>query len=105
MARIFFTTRPVGPVQKLLSIIVGLGVLALGLMFSAVLLVVGVVVGLIVVGYLWWKTRELRRAMRDTKAGAYRPPPPTCGEIIEGEAVRVEEEVLVLDRQDDDGQR
>ena len=98
MLDISFNTRPVGPLQKLLAAVVGLGVLALGLMFSAVLLVAGVVIGLFVWGYLWWKTRELRRAMRAARAtAAHRSPPPAGGDIIEGEAVRVEE-IRTLDR-------
>jgi HAMP domain-containing protein len=92
MRRIVFANRPVGPVQKLLSIIVGVGLLALGLMFSAVILVAGVVIGLIAWGYLWWRTRELRRVMREAQAtAAQASPPPAGGDVIEGEAVRVED--------------
>lgn len=36
-------------------------------------------VGLIAGGYLWWKTRELRRRMREQPPG---------GRVVEGEAVR-----------------
>ncbi len=86
-----FTTQPLGPVQKLLTVVVGLGILALGLIFSAVILVAGVVAGLIVLGYLWWRTRELRRVMRKAQSTTFRSPPPSGGEVIEGEAVRVEE--------------
>ncbi len=86
-----FTTQPLGPVQKLLTVVVGLGILALGLIFSAVILVAGVVAGLIVLGYLWWRTRELRRVMRKAQSTASRSPPSSGGEVIEGEAVRVED--------------
>lgn len=86
-----FTTQPVGPVQKLLTVAVGLSFLALGLMFSAVILLAGVAIGLIVWGYLWWRTRELRRVMRGAQSTAYRSPPPSGGDVIEGEAVLVEE--------------
>ncbi len=36
-------------------------------------------IGLLVWGYVWWKTRELRRQMRE------RPP---GGRVIEGETIR-----------------
>jgi len=91
-----FTAQPVGPVQKLLTAIVGLSFLALALMFSAVVLVAGVVIGLIVWGYLWWKTREVRRIMREAQSTAFRSPRPS-GDVIEGEAVLVEE-IRALDR-------
>jgi hypothetical protein len=42
-------------------------------------LAVLVAVGLLGVGYLWWKTRDLRRQMRE------RPP---GGRVIEGEVIR-----------------
>jgi len=62
--------------------------------------VVGVVIGLMVWGYLWWKTREIRRVMRSAQPGTYRPP--ANGDIIEGEAVVVEE-VRTTERVEDVG--
>ena len=47
--------------------------------FSLVLFAVLVVVGLLVWTYLWWKTRALRKQMRE------RPP---GGRVIEGEVIR-----------------
>lgn len=78
--------RQAGPVQKLFAFVVGAILLVLGLMFSVVVLVALVAVGLAVWAYLWWKTRELRRAMREAPVGR-RP----GGDIIEGEAIVVEE--------------
>jgi hypothetical protein len=90
-----------GPLQKLLTFIAGIALLAVGLMFSAVVVVVGVVIGLMVWGYLWWKTREVRRVMREARPGTYRH---AGGDIIEGEAVVVEE-VRTTERIDDAGSK
>ena len=86
-----FTVQDASPLQKVLTFVVGGVLLVLGLMFSAVVVVAGIVIGLIVWGYLWWKTRELRRAMREAQSAAYSTTPTPGGDIIEGEAVVVEE--------------
>lgn len=80
---------PASPIGKLVSLVLGIVLLALGLMFSVVLLGVLIVVGLGVWGYLWWKTRELRRVLRERQAI---PPeePAFAGAVIEGEATVVE---------------
>ena len=69
------------------AIVVG-GALALASAFvlSLVFLAIGLAVVLIGGGYLWWKTRELRRQLR---ARMYSQPQPG-GEIIEGEVIEVE---------------
>jgi len=69
------------------AIVVG-GALALASAFvvSLVFLGIGLAVVLIGGGYLWWKTRELRRQLR---ARMHSQPQPG-GEIIEGEVVEVE---------------
>jgi hypothetical protein len=89
MHRQQFPKSPASPLSKLVSLVLGIVLLALGLMFSVVLLGVLVVAGLGVWGYLWWKTRELRRVLRE------RPPSPPeetgfAGEVFEGEATVVE---------------
>lgn len=71
-----------GPLGKLLSLIAGAILLAVGLIFSAVILVVVAVAGLAVWGYFRWKTRKLRKGMQG------RPPD---GAVFEGEAVVVED--------------
>ena len=70
--------------------------LVLAFTFSLVFLAVVAVAGLLVWGYVWWKTRELRRRIKDQMQN---PPfeqptvePEGEGEIIEGEAVRVVDE-------------
>lgn len=71
-----------GLVGKVLGVVAGAALLVLGVMFSVVLLAVLVVAGLAAWAYFWWKTRELRKAMRE------RPPD---GHVIDGEAVIVQE--------------
>lgn len=70
--------------------------LVVGLMFSAVLLVFILSAGLIIFGWIWWKTRALRRQLREhtqfrasaaNDAEAFRPEEFT-GDIIEGEVIR-----------------
>jgi len=77
--------RQAGPLEKLFAFVGGTILLVLGLMFSVVVLAGLVTVGLAVWAYLWWRTRELRRAMREAPVGRQR------GDIIEGEAVVVED--------------
>lgn len=91
------------PLQKLLALVVTAALVTLGLMFSAVLFVVVLVVVAFGGIYLWWKTREVRRQMRQmqdavreyqTQRAAmerdmYRDDA-FQGEVIEGEAVHVD---------------
>ena len=88
--------QPNGPLGKIVAAIVGTLALVAGLMFSLVAVVVIAVVGLAVWAYFWWKTRELRRRLREQ---AEQPPfgQPAAGahgegDVIEGEAVRVADE-------------
>ena len=69
--------------RNALTLIAGGLLLILGFMFSVVLLAVVAVLGLLVWGYLWWKTRKVRQAMAAN--------PPEGGQIFDGEAVVVEE--------------
>ena len=73
---------------KLFALLAGAILLVLGFMFSLVLLAVFVAVGLTVGAWFFWKTRHVRKAMRE--AGPIRNPP-ADGVVIEGEAVIVEE--------------
>jgi len=63
--------------------------LAVSLMFSLLLFAVALVVGLLLWGWLWWKTRELRGQMRERQMGGMDDQPPG-GRVIEGEVVREE---------------
>jgi hypothetical protein len=100
------------PPQSLAARIVGaaFAVVAFGavLMGAVVLFVGAVLAALAFWGYFWWKTRVLRRTMREQmKAQRFEPPganintnapghAPGKATIIEGEAVRVEEDRLRL---------
>lgn len=87
------------PLRKALAIVMTTVLAVLGFMFSAVLLSIVLVV--VVVGgiFLWWKTRKIREqlnqmqaTMRDARAqAAERQSDVYDGEIIEGEATRVDE--------------
>lgn len=81
-----------GLLQKLLALVVGATLLILGFMFSVVVLAIVAVLGVIGFGYFWWKTRALRKAMRE------RPPATVFDEeavIIDGEARVIEGELLI----------
>ena len=75
------SARPQGGnwLQKAGAVVVTLVVFALAMTFSVVLFAVVASIGLLVWGYLWWKTRDLRKQMRDHPPG---------GLIIEGEVIR-----------------
>ena len=98
--RINFNGRqPTSPLGKFLTAVVGLLTLAAAFMFSLVFVAVIIVAGLIAWGYFWWKTRALRRLLRDQAQAGASPfgqatenGVSTEGEIIEGESVRVAED-------------
>lgn len=90
--QIHLTQPPPGPLGKLVALIAGATLLVLGFMFSLVLLAVVAAVGVCVWLYLWWKTRELRRVLREQQAGHAAGPAETDGQIIEGEAIVVDEQ-------------
>ena len=72
---------PPSLLQKIIAAIVTVAVFAVALMFSVVFFAVVVTVGAVAWGYLWWKTRALRKQMRDH-------PPTGRGMVIEGEVIR-----------------
>lgn len=71
-------SRP-GPLGKLLAAMAWALLLVAAFTFSLLLFAVIVVVGLLVWAYLWWKTRALRKQMRERPLG---------GHVIEGEVIR-----------------
>lgn len=76
-----------GVLEKVLTGVVGALLLVAAFMFSLMILAVAVVVGLMIWGYFWWKTRKIRQAMREQ---SMREQPlrerPRDGHVIEGEA-------------------
>lgn len=80
------------PLRKLVALIVTVVVVGLALMFSAVLLAVIVLIGTIAGAYLWWKTRAVRKQMREFQARATeRAEMASNDAVFEGEVIRVVE--------------
>lgn len=75
-------TAPTGLLGKLVAALLTTVLLVVGFMFSLVLLAVVAVLGVIGLGYFWWKTRAIRRVMRERMAAS------NHGQsvVIEGEA-------------------
>ncbi|MDP2752239.1 MAG: hypothetical protein Q8O31_06510 [Rhodocyclaceae bacterium] len=67
--------------SKLVTWLIGLGLLAVAFMFSVVLLAIVATLGMVLWGYLWWRTRTLRRAMKSSANGY----------VFEGESIVVDE--------------
>ena len=88
--------QPKGFVAQVLTAILGIIVLGAALMFSLVFFAVVAVAGLVFWAYFWWKTRALRKHMREQMQAQTVDEPvsePTAkGEVIEGEAIRVVDE-------------
>ena len=80
-------SKPPGMLGKLIGFMFMAVMLVIGLMFSAVLLGVVLVFGLAAFGYFWWKTRDLRKAMKEQAAAQAK----AQGTVIEGDATVVEE--------------
>ncbi len=70
-----------------LTVMSGIAVLAIAMMFSLVVLVVVMTGALTMWAYVWWRTRQIRR--QDTRS-AHVPTPPHVAEmkIIKGEVIR-----------------
>ena len=95
--------QPKGLIAQLLTVIGGALVLGAAFMFSLVFFAVLAIAGLIFWLYFMWKTRALRRQMREqldasARSQACSPSAPAAGDIIEGEAVRVVDERNRLDQ-------
>ncbi|MDK9703073.1 MAG: hypothetical protein OEL20_08025 [Sulfuritalea sp.] len=79
----------VGALGKAITFVAGAIVLALGFMFSLVVIAVVLVAGAVALAWFWWKTRALRKAMRE-QAPVWEKTR-NDGQVIDGEAVVVEE--------------
>ena len=82
-----FSRQPSGPVGRVAGFVAALAAAILAFMFSLVLVALVVAGGAALGGWLWWKTREARKAMKGRR--------PAGGYVIEGEAVRENETVVV----------
>ncbi len=80
------------PLAKVLAFILSAAFLVLAFMFSLVALAVVAVLGVALGGWLWWKTRTLRKQMRAAEASLRSGNTTTTATgsntIIEGEFVR-----------------
>ena len=81
----YITTSVAGMLRKVAAFFITLAMIGLVLMFSALIFVAVLTVGAMAWGYLWWKTRSLRKQMREYPLGDEA----IKGEIIEGVAIRV----------------
>ena len=86
-------------VSRIIGALVGVVVLGVALMFSAVVFVGLAIAALAFWGYFWWKTRALRRQMQEQmrnqeyQGGESQPREPARdGNVIDGEAVRLDDE-------------
>jgi predicted lipid-binding transport protein (Tim44 family) len=79
-----------GWLGKVLTAVLAGAALVAGVMFSIFFLAILVGVGLVAGGYLWWKTRALRRQLREQFAAmqARAADAKVQGDVIEGEFSR-----------------
>lgn len=83
--------RQPGPLGKVLALLGGAALLVLGFTFSLLLVAFAIVAAAVVWGYLWWKTRELRRRLREQVPVDTARPDTANGSVFEGEAIRVDD--------------
>ena len=84
--------NPPSALRKIVGVIVTVAVADVALMFSVVFFAVIAVVGVIAGSYLWWKTREVRKQMREFAAqnqSVMRAQSASNDEVFEGEVIRV----------------
>ena len=73
------------------AFVLTIAMFALVLMFSVLLFAVLLIAGAIAMGYLWWRTRDLRKQMRKHPPGGVIIEGEVIeGELIEGEVIEVE---------------
>lgn len=89
--RMRFNAGPQSLPRKLLGLILGAVLLVLGFMFSLVALAVVAVGGTLLGGWLWWKTRALRRELAKAATPGESRKNRGDDRVIEGEAVRTDE--------------
>lgn len=74
--------------QRILAFLVALGLIAAALVFASLILAIAAAIALVLGGWLWWRTRALRRDLkRQAEEGRAR----SEGAVIEGEYRRIDE--------------
>ncbi|MEK6210117.1 MAG: hypothetical protein AABM64_07065 [Pseudomonadota bacterium] len=71
--------RASGFLGKVMTLATGAVLLVVGLMFSLLVFALAATAAVLILAFLWWKTREQRRQMREQPQG---------GRVIDGEVVR-----------------
>ncbi|MBL8429594.1 MAG: hypothetical protein JNJ95_06870 [Dechloromonas sp.] len=82
---------PSGPLAKVVAFLLSATFLVMAFMFSLVALAVVAVVGVVLGGWLWWKTRALRKQMKEMREAAQQMGdggPMPNDQVIEGEFIR-----------------
>lgn len=80
------------PLRKVVALVTTVALFGVALMFSAVLVAIIAVIGAIAWAYLWWKTRTVRKQMREFQASATeRAEMASNDAVFEGEVIRVVE--------------
>lgn len=73
--------------QKAAALAVGIILAVIAFVFASVVLALAAAIALVVGGWLWWRTRHLRREMRRQAEALQRRE----GAVIEGEYRRIDE--------------
>jgi len=77
--------------QRIAGAFVGLALFVAAFVFASVILAVAATVALVLWGWLWWRTRDLRRAVAERQASmAGEARDRAAGSVIEGEVIRTE---------------
>ena len=80
--------RPLSPWQKIAGSVAAIGLFGLALVFSVVVFAVVLTVGAAVGAWFWWKTRALRKQMREARPGQSPFSQTQDSLVIEGEVIR-----------------
>jgi hypothetical protein len=81
---------PPGPLAKLAAFTLSAAFMVLAFMFSLVALAVVAVLGVALGGWLWWKTRAMRKQMQQMREAQQTgfAQPTHSDQVIEGEFIR-----------------
>jgi len=76
--------------QRLGGVLIAIVLVIAALIFASVILAVAAAIAIVVGGWLWWHTRDVRRELRRRDAGAGEMERAE-GAVIEGEYRRIDE--------------
>ncbi|MEO8038323.1 MAG: hypothetical protein ABI794_06105 [Betaproteobacteria bacterium] len=78
---------PTSLLGKVVAVVLGTAALVAAFVFSLVLLAVLLTGALVVGGYVWWRTRALRKTLREQQRTGW-PAARVRGQVYEGEVLR-----------------